>query len=60
MTAEGHAALEEELRHRLQVERRRLIQQVVDARMEDSDLAENLYQLTKLPGDQRGLLIHTS
>src|SRR5947209_3702429 len=41
MTAEGHAALEGELKHRLQVERPRIIQQITDARTDDSDLSEN-------------------
>jgi transcription elongation factor GreA len=41
MTAEGHAALEGELKHRLQVERPRIIQQIMDARTDDSDLSEN-------------------
>ena len=41
MTAEGHVALEGELKHRLQVERPRIIQQITDARTDDSDLSEN-------------------
>src|SRR5438477_7298447 len=41
MTAEGYAALEGELKHRLQVERPRIIQQITDARTDDSDLSEN-------------------
>jgi transcription elongation factor GreA len=41
VTAEGHAMLENELMHRQQVERPRIIQQIADARMEDGDLAEN-------------------
>jgi transcription elongation factor GreA len=41
MTAEGHARLEEELKHRLQVERPRIIQQITDARTDDADVAEN-------------------
>jgi transcription elongation factor GreA len=41
MTAEGHTALEGELKHRLQVERPRIIQQITDARTDDSDLSEN-------------------
>jgi transcription elongation factor GreA len=45
MTADGYAALERELRHRLQVDRPRLIQQVANARTEERDLAENpVYQ----------------
>ena len=34
MTAEGHAMLQNELMHRQQVERRRIIQQIADARTE--------------------------
>ena len=41
MTAEGHAMLKNELLHRQQVERPRIIQQITDARTDDSDLAEN-------------------
>jgi transcription elongation factor GreA len=41
MTAEGHAVLENELMHRQQVERPRIIQQIADARTDDSDLSEN-------------------
>lgn len=41
MTAEGHAMLESELKQRLQVERPRIIQQISDARTDDSDLSEN-------------------
>jgi transcription elongation factor GreA len=41
MTAEGHAMLENELKQRLQVERPRIIQQISDARTDDSDLSEN-------------------
>jgi transcription elongation factor GreA len=41
ITAEGHAILERELKHRLQVERPRIIQQIADARTDDSDLSEN-------------------
>src|SRR5207247_3762077 len=41
MTAEGYAALEGELKHRLRVERPRIIQQITDARTDDSDLSEN-------------------
>jgi transcription elongation factor GreA len=41
MTGEGHATLESELKHRLQVERPRIIQQITDARTDDSDLSEN-------------------
>ena len=41
MTAEGYAMLENELKQRLQVERPRIIQQIADARTDDSDLSEN-------------------
>src|SRR5499427_4059693 len=40
MTAEGYAVLEDELRHRQQVERPRIIQQITDARTH-GDLSEN-------------------
>ena len=40
MTAEGHAALANELKHRQQVERPRIIQQITDARTH-GDLSEN-------------------
>jgi len=40
MTAAGHAALEQELKHRQQVERPRIIQQISDARSH-GDLSEN-------------------
>ncbi len=40
MTAAGHAALEVELKHRQQVERPRIIQQISDARTH-GDLSEN-------------------
>jgi transcription elongation factor GreA len=40
MTAEGYAALENELKHRQQVERPRIIQQITDARTH-GDLSEN-------------------
>ncbi len=40
MTAEGYAVLEQELRHRQQVERPRIIQQITDARSH-GDLSEN-------------------
>jgi transcription elongation factor GreA len=40
MTAEGYAALENELRHRQSVERPRIIQQITDARTH-GDLSEN-------------------
>ena len=40
MTAEGYTALENELKHRQQVERPRIIQQITDARTH-GDLSEN-------------------
>src|SRR5258707_7945053 len=40
MTAAGYAVLEEELKHRQQVERPRIIQQITDARTH-GDLSEN-------------------
>ncbi|HVY58660.1 MAG TPA: transcription elongation factor GreA [Xanthobacteraceae bacterium] len=40
MTAEGYAVLEQELKHRQQVERPRIIQQITDARSH-GDLSEN-------------------
>ena len=40
MTAAGHAALEQELKHRQQVERPRIIQQISEARTH-GDLSEN-------------------
>ena len=40
MTAAGHALLEEELKHRQQVERPRIIQQITEARTH-GDLSEN-------------------
>ncbi|HMA74767.1 MAG TPA: transcription elongation factor GreA [Xanthobacteraceae bacterium] len=49
MTAAGHAALEDELRQRLQVERPRLVQRIQDAIADDSNLAENSeYQTAKV------------
>jgi transcription elongation factor GreA len=41
MTAEGYAILQNELKHRLRVERPRIIQQIADARTYDGDLSEN-------------------
>jgi transcription elongation factor GreA len=41
MTSQGHAMLENELKHRLQIERPRIIQEISDARSDDSDLSEN-------------------
>ena len=48
MTAAGHLLLEEELRHRIQVERPGLIRRIQDAIADDSNLAENSeYQAAK-------------
>jgi hypothetical protein len=48
MTAAGHLVLEEDLRHRIQVERPRLIQRIQEAIADDSNLAENSeYQAAK-------------
>ena len=41
MTAAGHSALEGELKHRIAVERPRLIQRMQEAIADDSNLAEN-------------------
>jgi transcription elongation factor GreA len=41
MTMAGHAALEEELAHRIRVERPRLIQRIREAIADDSNLVEN-------------------
>jgi transcription elongation factor GreA len=41
MTAAGHLALETELKHRIQVERPRLVQRIQEAIADDSNLAEN-------------------
>lgn len=48
MTAAGYAALEEELKHRIGLERPRFIQRVREAIADDSNLAENSeYQAAK-------------
>jgi transcription elongation factor GreA len=48
MTAAGHLVLEEELKHRFQVERPRLIQRIQEAIADDFYLAENSeYQAAK-------------
>lgn len=48
ITAAGHVALEDELRHRIRVERPRLIQRIQEAIADDSNLAENSeYQSAK-------------
>ena len=41
MTAAGHSALEDELKHRIRVERPRLVERIQEAIADDSDLAEN-------------------
>jgi transcription elongation factor GreA len=49
MTAAGHSILEDELNHRLRVERPRLVQRIRDAISDDSNLAENSeYQAAKV------------
>jgi transcription elongation factor GreA len=48
MTAGGHSALEDELRHRIRIERPRLVQRIQEAIADDSNLAENPeYQAAK-------------
>jgi transcription elongation factor GreA len=48
MTAAGYAALENELKHRVRVERPRLIQRIQEAITDDSNLVENSeYQAAK-------------
>jgi len=48
MTAAGHAALEDELKQRIRVERPRLVQRIQEAIADDSNLAENSeYQAAK-------------
>ena len=48
VTAAGHAALEDELKHRIRVERPRLVARVQDAIADDANLAENSeYQAAK-------------
>jgi transcription elongation factor GreA len=48
MTAAGYSALENELKHRVRVERARLIQGIQEAIADDSNLAENSeYQAAK-------------
>jgi transcription elongation factor GreA len=48
ITAAGHAALDDELKHRIRVERPRLIQRIQHAIADDSNLAENSeYQAAK-------------
>jgi len=48
MTTVGHSALEDELKHRIGIERPRLIQRIQEAIADDSNLAENSeYQAAK-------------
>jgi transcription elongation factor GreA len=48
MTAAGHAALEDELKQRIRVDRPRLVQRIQEAIADDSNLAENSeYQAAK-------------
>src|ERR1700751_2925127 len=48
MTAAGHAALEDELKQRIRIERARLVQRLQEAIADDSTLAENPeYQAVK-------------
>src|SRR5262250_3007846 len=48
MTAAGHAALEDELKQRIRVERPHLVQRIQEAIADDSNLAENSeYQAAK-------------
>ena len=48
MTAPGYSALENELKHRVRVERARLIQRIQEAITDNSNLAENSeYQAAK-------------
>jgi transcription elongation factor GreA len=49
MTAAGYSALENELKHRVRVERARLIQRIQEAIADDSNLAENS-DVSKLSG----------
>ena len=41
MTVAGHSALQDELKHRIQVERSRLVQRMQEAIADESNLAEN-------------------
>jgi transcription elongation factor GreA len=52
MTAAGHAALEDELKHRIRVERHRVVQRIQEAIADDSNLAENSeYQAARAEQD---------
>ena len=54
MTAAGHLVLEEELKHRVQVERPRLIQRIQEAIADDSNLAENTEYQAANPTESEG------
>ena len=48
VTAAGHSALEDELKHRIRVERPRVVQRIQEAIADDTNLAENSdYQAAK-------------
>ena len=49
MTAAGHVALEEELRHRTRIARPRLVQRIQQAISDDADLVENSEYQAALP-----------
>jgi transcription elongation factor GreA len=52
MTAAGHAALEDELKRRIRVERPRVVQRIQEAIADDSNLAENSeYQAARAEQD---------
>ncbi|TYO65108.1 transcription elongation factor GreA [Bradyrhizobium hipponense] len=52
MTAAGHAALEDELRHRIRVERLALVQRIQEAIADDPNLVENSeYQIARAEQD---------
>src|SRR5436190_21240282 len=52
MTAAGHATLEDELKHRIRVERPRVVQRIQEAIADDSNLAENSeYQAARAEQD---------
>jgi ABC transporter substrate binding protein/Transcription elongation factor, N-terminal len=55
MTVGGHSALEDELTHRIRIERPRLIQRIQEAIADDSNLAENSeYQAAKAEQEIKG------
>jgi hypothetical protein len=49
MTAEGHALLENELKHRQQVERPRIIQQLADDRKQTRAVLQSLRTNSRAP-----------